>query len=1058
MEKQEKIEKQLEERSKELNALYKIEKILNDYESDLADVLQKIPETIVTGFQFPEHARARLRINGEEYSSEKFKETPWALVSDIKLQEDTAGLLEVYYTKEMPIADEGAFLSDEKKLIEAVANLTGQYVVHRRLRKVFDEWKKKEEKSEEETELNLILEMMKKTDRHLYSILSRKMINHLFCKGVEESKEFFQKSGGYYGDGNSTQTEINAPSRKQALLNSYKWGKKIFTIAKKYLSDDAILALIQKWSFEDKSSFLAKSLLNSSTPLTEIADAIRRFYFLDPEIDDKITPTAHGIKVSLIKRFLTEQLDYINIAKRFCHIKDFHRLVQKMIFPADSQGKLGGKSAGLFLAEKIIEKTKEYSEPLRKIKTPKTWYISSDGVIKLIYYNNLEDIIEHKYKNVEDIRREYPYIIQAFKNAIFPPELANGLSRALDDFGQNPIIVRSSSLLEDSMGSAFAGKYKSLFLANQGSKEERMEALLDAIAEVFASTFGPDPIGYRIERGLLDVNEEMGIMIQEVVGQKIGKYFIPAFAGVAFSHNEFRWSPRIKREDGLIRIVAGLGTRAVDRIGNDYPTLLAPGQPDLRVNQSFDDMIKYSQKYCDLINLETNTFDTVSISQLKKEIGSQYPMINDVFSIQEDSYIRKPIGLGVDPKKDDIIVTFENLVENTDFIKLIDEMLRILSDNLGSPVDIEFACNGNQLYLLQCRPQSSGSERASAVIPDDIDPEKVIFTANKNVSNARTPDINYIVYVDPIKYGMESDYNNLKEVSVVVNKLNKMLPKRSFILMGPGRWGSRDDLNLGVNVTYSDINNTAVLIEVAKQKKNYMPELSFGTHFFQDLVEASISYLPLYPDDKDVDFNEEFFQTKENILSRFLPDYKHLEHIVKVINIRESTGGLVLRLLMNADEDRAMAFLVDPSTQARYSTIVRSATEQQNNNEPLQWRLRMSDSVCAEIDKDRFGIRGVYLFGTVFNETAGPNSDIDLLVHYDGRLDHMEDMQRWFEGWNLCLAHINYNKSGYFLRRILDVHYASDEEIEKSEYHRQLIDPKNNISRRMKTKADIEQK
>ena len=121
-------------------------------------------------------------------------------------------------------------------------------------------------------------------------------------------------------------------------------------------------------------------------------------------------------------------------------------------------------------------------------------------------------------------------------------------------------------LLEDSFGAAFAGKYKSLFIANQGSKKERLAELIDAIAEVYASTFGPDPIEYRREQGLLDYHEEMGILIQEVVGKKVGDYFFPAFAGVALSNNEFRWSNRIKLEDGLVRMVPGLGTRAVDRV------------------------------------------------------------------------------------------------------------------------------------------------------------------------------------------------------------------------------------------------------------------------------------------------------------------------------------------------------------------------------------------------------------------------------------------------------------------------------------------------------------
>src|SRR5450756_2403429 len=149
-------------------------------------------------------------------------------------------------------------------------------------------------------------------------------------------------------------------------------------------------------------------------------------------------------------------------------------------------------------------------------------------------------------------------MVQVFKHSHFSPEIVQGLSVALDDFQDCPIIVRSSSLLEDRLGSAFSGKYKSLFLANQGTKRERLLAVKDAIAEVYASVFGPDPIEYRSEKGLLDVHEEMGILLQEVVGTKVGRYFFPSWAGVAFSNNEFRWSPRIRREDGLVRLVPGL--------------------------------------------------------------------------------------------------------------------------------------------------------------------------------------------------------------------------------------------------------------------------------------------------------------------------------------------------------------------------------------------------------------------------------------------------------------------------------------------------------------------
>jgi phosphoenolpyruvate synthase/pyruvate phosphate dikinase len=280
-----------------------------------------------------------------------------------------------------------------------------------------------------------------------------------------------------------------------------------------------------------------------------------------------------------VRRFLSDQLEFIRIAKDYVEIKDFVKLIPRIIHPTASHGKLGGKSAGLILANRILRKHSVRYPELQDIRTPKTWYITSDGLHNFLHHNNLEDVTEQKYKELEQVRSEHPHIIHVFKNSHFSPEIVQGLSMALDDFGEVPLIVRSSSLLEDRLGAAFSGKYESLFVANQGTKRERLEALMDAIAEVYSSTFGSDPIEYRSERGLLDFHEEMGILIQEVVGRRVGKYWLPSWAGVAFSNNEFRWSPRIKRQDGLIRLVPGLGTRAVDRLETISPFLSRRASP-----------------------------------------------------------------------------------------------------------------------------------------------------------------------------------------------------------------------------------------------------------------------------------------------------------------------------------------------------------------------------------------------------------------------------------------------------------------------------------------------
>ena len=270
------------------------------------------------------------------------------------------------------------------------------------------------------------------------------------------------------------------------------------------------------------------------------------------------------------------------------------------------------------------------------IRVPRSWYITSDALQRFLSYNDLEEILEQKFKGGEQIREEYPNIVQIFKSSGFPGEIVNWLAACLEDFGDTPIIVRSSGLLEDRVGTAFSGKYKSLFLANQGGKKQRLEALMDAIAEVYASVFGPDPIEYRKERGLITFHEEMGILIQEVVGTKVGRYFLPDFAGVACSNNEFRWSPRIRREDGLIRLVPGLGTRAVDRLSDDYPKLLAPGQPSLSVNATVDEILHYSPRDIDVIDLSKNTFASMSLRELLREFGEEYPGIENIVSVYRD--------------------------------------------------------------------------------------------------------------------------------------------------------------------------------------------------------------------------------------------------------------------------------------------------------------------------------------------------------------------------------------------------------------------------------------
>jgi predicted nucleotidyltransferase len=1018
----------LQERTKELNCLYLVEEILNDYSEKLDSIFDKILEILPQGFQYPDICVIKLVIEGKSYTSPNFRETEWKLNSEIKEQEITIGSLNVYYTEKRHNKDKGFFLKEEIKLIDTIADRIGSYITHRRL-KTFIEEKNKYQKGlygeGGKPEWLIIVELLRDSDQNLYRQLARKMMNYLCWSGIKEAERLLYSSNKSKQPITEEDTEPdNKPLEKRVLLEGYD---KIFTLASYYLTDDNILSRIQKWIQEEKSSFLVRVMEDVSSTIPDIIEAIRKYHSITPKGFELPTTIRNSLIVSFIRRFLSDELNLISIVKNFVKIEDFEALLQKLIFPAHGRGKIGGKSVGLFVAEKILNASEEHKELFQDIKVPKTWYIASDVILEFLRYNDLEEVYEQKYKDLDQIRHEYPYLIQIFKNSTFPPEILQALSNALDDFGEVPLVVRSSSLLEDRLGAAFSGKYKSLFVANQGTKKERLSALTDAIAEVYASVFAADPIEYRRERGLLDYNEEMGILIQEVVGTRVGKYYLPAYAGVAFSNNEFRWSPRIKREDGLIRLVPGLGTRAVDRVSDDYPVLIAPGKPGLRVNISVEDIVKYSPQKVDVINLLSNTFETVQISELLSHYGDEFPALSDIMSAYEHNHIRQLFGLNIDVNSQNLIVTFDKLTNNTNFVTRMQAVLKVLKENLKTPVDIEFASDGKNLYLLQCRPQSYSVQDMPSPIPKDIPRERIIFTAKKYVSNGKVPDITHIVYVDPDLYNDIGDLETLKQIGRAVGRLNKLLPKHQFILMGPGRWGSRGDIKLGVNVTYSEINNTSMLIEIAKKKGNYVPDLSFGTHFFQDLVEASIRYLPLYPDDDGIVFNYNYLLGGYNILPDILPEFEKLSNVLRVIDVPRHTKGMVLRVLMNADLDEAIAFLSsDSRSDSKTSADVKMELPSEDH---WRWRFRMTERIAAAIDPKVYGVKGFYIIGSTKNATAGPNSDIDVIVHIEGDPEKEKILLSWLDGWGKCLSELNYLKTGYKIDPMLDIHIITDDDV-----------------------------
>ncbi|MHC4949312.1 MAG: PEP/pyruvate-binding domain-containing protein [Planctomycetota bacterium] len=1020
----------LQERAKELNCLYRIDEILNRTDADPEEAYRAVIASIPPGWQFPEVCCGRLTIDGTTFEPEGFDPTRWNLCADIEVEGNRVGEVAVYYTSERPREDEGPFLKEERRLINAIAERLGLFILQRRLRGAHENLRHAMEdlRTRQRRPWDILLEFLARTDPQLLNRITRKMINHLCLNGIEEAEPLLQLCLTHSWLQTNQATGDNRPLERQ-VFDGTELTRSTFNTAAEHLNETSIVECIRAWINEEKSTGLIKSLENPGSSLAEVALAVDRYQAAG--IDEAELPSAvrTSLKVALLRKYFVDTLTFISKAKDHVDVQDFFELTQRVVHPTRSQGKLGGKSAGLFLASCVLRKATEHSELFSNLRTPRTWYVAADGLPEFVHYNNLEEFYNTKYMEIERVRQDYPHIVHVFKNSRFPPEVVKGLSAALDDFDERPIIIRSSSLLEDQVGAAFSGKYKSLFLANQGSKEQRLEALQDAIAEVYASVFGPDPIEYRAERGLLDFREDMGILIQEVVGTRVGDYFMPACSGVAFSNNEFRWSPRLQREDGLIRMVPGLGTRAVDRMSDDYPVLVAPGQPGIRANVTADEVVRYSPRRMDVINLRTNAFETVDVVPLLRQCGDRFPAVRRLVSMVDQDRVRPPLPLEPDWEHDDFVITFDGLLSDDRVIRQVDTMLKVLRES-------------------QCRAQSYSPEDAPSPIPQDVAKDHVIFTASRHVSNGRVPDITHIVYVDPDRYGELPELRQLQDVGRAVGRLNRVLPKRRFILMGGGRWGSRGDIRLGVSVTYSDISNTAMLVEIARRKGSYVPEVSFGTHFFQDLVEAGIRYLPLFPDEPGNEFNEHFFTRSANILPDLLPNFASLAGTVRVIDVARETDGQVLRVLMNGELDQAIGLIGREST-AEEPITTQASEVAGATGQHWRWRTRMAERLAARLAPARFGVKAIYLFGSTKHATAGPASDINLIVHDGGDLRKRQMLMTWLEGWSTTLAEINYLRTGEKRDGLLDVHFVTDEDLVNRTSYAAKIDAVTNAARRL---------
>ncbi len=546
-------------------------------------------------------------------------------------------------------------------------------------------------------------------------------------------------------------------------------------------------------------------------------------------------------------------------------------------------GYIGGKAAGMLLAQKILSKDEQFDWS-RYLEPHDSFYIGSDVFYSYIVENGWWKLLM-KQKTKEGYYEVAPEMKENLLRGKFPDQIRERFQEIIEYFGQSPIIVRSSSLLEDAFGNAFAGKYESIFLVNQGEPQHRYAEFEEAVRRVYASTMDESALAYREQRGLDQKDEQMALLIQRVSGSHRNGYFFPEVAGVGISHNTFVWKPELDPRAGMLRLVFGLGTRAVERVEDDYPQTVALDHPLLRPYSDREDASRFSQHNVDLLDTSQNRLRTVTIASLLSE---SLDVKFDMIASRDRHTERKMKELGIKGRTP-WVITFEKLLSKTDFTKVMQNMLKILEDHYQYPVDIEFTVNftGDDAFrinLVQCRPLQAKGLSPSVELPEDVRPEQVLFeSTGYTMGGSISRPIKRIIYVDEQAY-VELPISQKYTVARLTGKLNRQIASKEMtptLLIGPGRWGTTTP-SLGVPINFAEINKMTTLVEVAYEGGNLMPELSFGTHFFHDLVESDIFYAAIFPQKEGVIFNRDKLLEMPNLLSSFLPDEQDYESVIKV--------------------------------------------------------------------------------------------------------------------------------------------------------------------------------
>lgn len=607
----------------------------------------------------------------------------------------------------------------------------------------------------------------------------------------------------------------------------------------------------------------------------------------------------------LTKMVVTQDERMAGLAAKYFELADLVEIMQRMV----GTGLIGGKTLGMLLARAIMLK----ADPAwaDRFEGHDSFFVGSDVFYTFLVQNGCW-WLRRRQKDFNVYLERAAEARQRILQGTFPDYIQHQFLEMLEYFGQSPLIVRSSSLLEDNYGNAFSGKYESVFCANQGSPSERLEAFMKAVRTVYASAMSEEGLRYRLHHGLLDRDEQMALLVQRVSGEWHEHLFFPHIAGVGFSFNPFVWCEDIDPKAGVLRLVFGLGTRAVDRSDDDYTRLLALNAPLKRPEATPDEWREYAQRRVDVLDLKANQLTSLSFETVARTLP---PELIDFFAVRDEGVHRAP-----DQTADTVFagtVSFDRLCQETSFVASMRQLCRTLQRAYNYPVDIEFTANftadgGFRINLVQCRPfqVKIGGEGSRVKMPDHLDPMHLVFTTQGPIiGHSVATAIDRVLFVVPSVYSrlsMSRRYSVARAIGRLMH-LETADKAPEIMLIGPGRWGTSMP-SLGVPVSFAEINTASVICELAVMHEGLIPSVSLGTHFFNDVVEMDMLYLAVSPGRPGHAIHEDWLRRQSNQLLDLLPGAADLVDVLHVVDAHALDRGGSIFLNVNSMKQRGVCY------------------------------------------------------------------------------------------------------------------------------------------------------